>query len=71
MTGPHDSVLGRDKDAVVGSLVSGVPRPYTVATEDSRLSGVIVETDDETGRAVKIERLSVPDPTPLLLPDDE
>jgi len=31
MTGPYDSVLGRDKDAVVRSLVTGIPHPYDVA----------------------------------------
>jgi metallophosphoesterase (TIGR00282 family) len=61
MTGPYDSVLGRDKDAVVGSLVTGVPRPYTVATGDARLCGVIIDTNDETGRATAIERVNIPD----------
>ncbi|MCK4340101.1 MAG: TIGR00282 family metallophosphoesterase [Phycisphaerae bacterium] len=64
MSGPYDSVLGRDKHAVVQSLVTGVPRPYTVATEDVRLCGVIIETEDSTGRATKIERVNIPDPLP-------
>ena len=65
MTGPYDSVLGRDKDAVVRSLVTGVPHPYTVANDDARLCGVIIESDDSTGRATHIERLNLPDPQPL------
>ncbi len=65
MTGPHDSVLGRDKDAVVQSLVTSIPHPYTVATEDTRLCGVIIDTDDNTGQARRIERLNIPDPQPL------
>ncbi len=64
MTGPYDSVLGRDKQAVVKSLVTGVPHPYTVASGDARLSGVIIETDDETGRARWIERVQIRDPHP-------
>lgn len=64
MTGPHDSVLGRDKEAVVKSLVTGVPRPYTVASGDARASGLIVEVDDRTGRAQSAERISIADPSP-------
>jgi len=71
MTGPYDSVLGRDKDAVVKSLVTGVPHPYTVATDDTRLCGVIVETDDATGRARRIERVNIPDHTPSYADDKD
>jgi 2',3'-cyclic-nucleotide 2'-phosphodiesterase len=65
MTGPYDSVLGRDKDAVVKSLVTGVPHQYTVASEDARVCGVIVDADDNTGQARWIERVNIPDPQPL------
>lgn len=65
MTGPYDSVLGRDKHAVVQSLVTGVPHPYTVAFDDARLCGVIIELDEATGRATNIERVNLPDPLPL------
>lgn len=64
MTGPYDSVLGRDKYAVVQSLVTGVPHPYNVATDDARVCGVIVECDPITGRASAIERINIPDPCP-------
>jgi len=57
MTGPHDSVLGRDKERVIRSLVTGMPYPYDVAKRDVRLSGVVVEADAETGRALGIERV--------------
>jgi metallophosphoesterase (TIGR00282 family) len=63
MTGPHDSVLGRDKQAVIRSLVSGMPFPYTVARGDVRLQGVIVEVDETTARALSIQRLDIPDPS--------
>lgn len=71
MTGPHDSVLGRDKNAVVKSLVTGVPHPYNVAVGDARVSGVIIEVDAATGRATHIERISIPDPQPLDGTDDD
>jgi metallophosphoesterase (TIGR00282 family) len=66
MTGPYDSVLGRDKEAVVQSLVTGVPHPYTVANDDARVCGVLIECDADTGRASAIERVNILDPQPLL-----
>jgi len=58
MTGPYDSVLGRDKQRVVGSMISGVPSPFDVAEHDARLCGVLVSVDADTGRATSIERIS-------------
>lgn len=63
MTGPHDSILGRDKDSVIKSLVTGMPHPYDVATDDVRLCGVIIEADSTTGRALGIERICETDNT--------
>lgn len=63
MTGPYDSVLGRNKDAVVKSLVTSVPHPYDVASDDVRLCGVIIDCDEQTGQARRIERINIPDPS--------
>jgi hypothetical protein len=57
MTGPYDSVLGRNKDRVVGSMISGVPSAFDVAEADIRLCGILVTVDAEAGRAAKIERV--------------
>ena len=57
MTGPYDSVLGRDKDRVIKSLYTGMPHPYDVASRDVRLAGAIIEADSTTGRAIRIERV--------------
>jgi len=57
MTGPYDSVLGRNKDRVVGSMISGVPSAFDVAEADIRLCGILVTVDADTGRATKIERV--------------
>ncbi len=59
MTGPHDSVLGRDKDAVIQSLRTNMPYQYHVAQDDVILHGVIVECDPDTGRAASIERVAL------------
>jgi len=68
MTGPYDSVLGRLKERVVGTMISGVPSPFDVATGDVRLCGVIVSVESTTGLATKIERVRVdgPDESPRM-----
>jgi 2',3'-cyclic-nucleotide 2'-phosphodiesterase len=65
MTGPYDSVLGRDKDRVVRTLVTGMPLPYDVAAGDPRLCGAIVECNPDSGRATSIERINLPVDTPM------
>ncbi len=57
MTGPYDSVLGRDKSRVVGTMVSGVPSKFDVATDDARMCGILVTVDSATGKASHVERI--------------
>jgi len=57
MTGPYDSVLGRDKERVLSAMISAVPSPFDVAEGDARMCGVIVTLDASTGRAASIERV--------------
>ncbi len=64
MTGPYDSVLGRRKDRVVSTLLTGIPSAFEVATGDVRLCGILVRIDAESGRAQSIERICVPDTFP-------
>jgi len=59
MTGPHDSVLGRDKERVIQHLLTGMPQQFSIAEHDVRLCGVIIAADAETGRATHIERLCI------------
>lgn len=47
MTGPHDSVIGRDVAPVIAGFLDGLPRRFTVASQDVRLSGALLEIDDE------------------------
>jgi calcineurin-like phosphoesterase len=58
MTGPHDGVIGMDKDGVIARFVSGLPGRFETAGGDPRLNAVIIDVDAATGRATRIERLS-------------
>jgi len=57
MTGPHDSVLGRDKQAVIRRFVTQMPQKLEVADGNVLLNGVILDVDDSTGLARSIERI--------------
>jgi metallophosphoesterase (TIGR00282 family) len=58
MTGPHESVLGREIAPVVGRFLDGLPRRFEVATGDNRLSAALVEFT-KSGRAGRLEWLSL------------
>ncbi|MFM9032455.1 MAG: TIGR00282 family metallophosphoesterase [Opitutaceae bacterium] len=59
MTGPYESVLGRDIRPVVDKFLDGMPRRFEVATGDTRLSGVLLEIEPAMARAARIELLTV------------
>lgn len=58
MTGPHESVLGREIEPVIGRFLDGMPRRFEVATGGNRLSAALVEFGPD-GRATRIEYLSL------------
>lgn len=57
MTGPKDSVLGRDLDSVLKKFITGLPTKFDVAEKDVALEGVMIHVDPRTGRASKIKRM--------------
>jgi metallophosphoesterase (TIGR00282 family) len=58
MTGPHDSIIGVEVEAALGRFLTALPQKFETATGNPRLNAVIVEADEQSGRAVDIERLS-------------
>lgn len=58
MTGPHDSVIGIEKEAIIKRFLTEVPNRFEVGKEDIRLSGLVVSVDTATGRAAAVERIS-------------
>jgi metallophosphoesterase (TIGR00282 family) len=59
MTGPMDSVLGREVEPVVKKFLTGVPQRFDVAKGDPALCGALVDVDMKTGKAHSIERLRI------------
>jgi metallophosphoesterase (TIGR00282 family) len=59
MTGPHDSVIGVERAAIIQRFLSGRPQRFETATGNPRINAVVVDADEATGRAVAIERLDL------------
>jgi metallophosphoesterase (TIGR00282 family) len=59
-TGPHESVLGRDIEAIIKRFRTNQPQRFAVATERIFLQGVLITIDESSGHAKAIERISEP-----------
>ncbi|MBN1402923.1 MAG: YmdB family metallophosphoesterase [Opitutales bacterium] len=58
MTGPYQSILGREVNGVLGRFLDGMPRRWEIATGDVRLCGCIVDFTPK-GMATSIKRLDL------------
>jgi metallophosphoesterase (TIGR00282 family) len=58
MTGPHDSIIGMEREPSLARFLNGMPSKFEPATGNPRLNGAVVQADDKTGRATKITRIS-------------
>ncbi|HEX7810124.1 MAG TPA: TIGR00282 family metallophosphoesterase [Thermoanaerobaculia bacterium] len=57
MTGAYDSVIGFRPEEALHRFLMNTPRKLEVAKRDIRLSGALIEIDEETGKAVRIVRV--------------
>ena len=58
MTGPHDSIIGMEREPSLARFLNGLPSKFEPASGNPRLNGAVIEADDKTGRATKITRIS-------------
>jgi metallophosphoesterase (TIGR00282 family) len=57
-TGPHESVLGREIAPVIQRFLTNMPQRFEVAKDRVLLQGVVVEINDDSGKASSIRRIS-------------
>lgn len=57
MTGPHRSVIGMRYEDTLARFLTQLPRRFLVATDDVKLCAVLLDVDEETGKARSIQRL--------------
>ncbi len=57
MTGPLDSVIGDDTEAVIQRFLTGMPHHLSVGKGKIALTAIMVKIDDESGLATSIDRI--------------
>jgi metallophosphoesterase (TIGR00282 family) len=58
MTGPHDSIIGMDRDGSLSRFLTAMPSRFEPATENPRLNGAVIHVDADSGKATGITRIS-------------
>jgi len=58
MTGPHDSIIGMEREPSLARFLTGLPSKFEPASGNPRLNGIVVSADDKTGRATAVTRIS-------------
>jgi metallophosphoesterase (TIGR00282 family) len=61
MTGPYESIIGMNVEKVLHRFLMHTPSSFEVAKRDVRLAAVVLDVDEATGKARRIERLLIPD----------
>ena len=57
MTGPTDSIIGDDVASVLKRFLTGMPHHLSVGKGKPALNAVLVDVDEDSGRAIGIERI--------------
>lgn len=59
MTGPSHSVIGIGVDQIIQRFLTGMPDRFITAGGDGILSAVVIEINNDSGRATAIQRLQI------------
>jgi metallophosphoesterase (TIGR00282 family) len=58
MTGPDDSIIGDDAEAVIQRFLTMLPHHLSVGRGKPVFNAIMLEVDENSGKSVKIERIS-------------
>ena len=58
MTGPHDSIIGMERQPALARFLTAMPVKFEPATGNPRLNGVVIDADETTGLSRRITRIS-------------
>ncbi|HIW32684.1 MAG TPA: TIGR00282 family metallophosphoesterase [Candidatus Paenibacillus intestinavium] len=67
MVGSKEGVLGMEKEAVLHRFLTQMPTRFVVDEGKWHLHGIIAELDDQTGKAIKIEKIRLTEESWLLM----
>ncbi len=57
MVGPEDSIIGDEKESVIGRFLKNMPHRISVGEGDAILNSVLIDIDEATGKARSIIRI--------------
>jgi metallophosphoesterase (TIGR00282 family) len=57
MTGSFDSILGREKHQIIERFITNMPVRFNLAQGDVRMQAVLLEVEENTGRALSVKRI--------------
>jgi metallophosphoesterase (TIGR00282 family) len=57
-TGPQESVLGREIEPVIRRFLTNAPQRFEVAKNRVMLHGAVIQIDEASGKALKIQRVA-------------
>ncbi len=60
MTGPHDGIIGMQTQIVLDRFLKGISPRFEPCEGGIKLNGLLVDIDEESGKAIHIERISLP-----------
>jgi metallophosphoesterase (TIGR00282 family) len=60
MTGPYDSVIGVQKELVLQRFLTQMPARWEAAQGEAQLCAVLIDCDENSGRATAVERIMLP-----------
>jgi 2',3'-cyclic-nucleotide 2'-phosphodiesterase len=67
MTGPLNGVIGVEKDNVIAKFITGLPNRFNPVEEgDAQLNAVLIQVNNQTGKAIKIDRINLIDKRAIL-----
>ena len=59
MTGSFDSCIGIGKEEAIRKFLTQLPVKFEIPKKDIRLNAVVVSVDEESGKALSVERIAV------------
>lgn len=66
MTGIYDGILGVDRDIIIKRFLTALPARFEFPNDGrTQLGGVLIDIDEKTGRAKKIERILINEDQPF------
>ncbi|WP_440895389.1 TIGR00282 family metallophosphoesterase [Amphibacillus sp. Q70] len=66
MTGPYDGIIGTEREAVIKRFLTQLPVRFEATKKGkAQLSGVVIDIDQKTGKAERINRILITEDSPF------